>query len=164
MHYRRWTKYGDPLFERYGQPARLLKEIVDQNPSECVFWPFGLSHGYGRVWLDGKQVSAHRAVCSMVHGDPPTLKHEAAHTCGNGSKGCVSPRHLRWATRQENEADKLIHGTSNRGARHGMAKITDEIARQIKASAEPRREIAKRFGVKKDTVHKIKQGKLWRHV
>lgn len=85
--------------------------------------------------------------------------------CGNGSKGCVNPGHLKWATRAENEADKIDHGTSNRGERSGNAKLTNEEAVEIKrllgVTKLSQKRIAQSFGVSATTVHEIASGKRW---
>lgn len=64
-------------------------------------------------------MNAHRLMCVFVNGDCPPDKNEAAHSCGN--RKCVNPAHLRWATYEENGADKIIHGT-NRGWKHPTEK------------------------------------------
>lgn len=48
-----------------------------------------------------------RIICELVHGEPPTSAHEAGHTCPKGERaGCISPFHLQWMTRAENEQYK----------------------------------------------------------
>jgi hypothetical protein len=42
-------------------------------------------------------------MCLLAHGEAPPGKNIVAHWCGNAK--CVSPRHLRWATQQENADD-----------------------------------------------------------
>ncbi|CAO0835154.1 HNH endonuclease OS=Streptomyces microflavus OX=1919 GN=Smic_80730 PE=4 SV=1 [Streptomyces microflavus] len=39
---------------------------------------------------------------------------------------------LRWGSRSENEGDKVQHGTSNRGAGNGWAKLSDDDVREIR--------------------------------
>lgn len=48
-----------------------------------------------------------RLVCEWYQGPPPTPAHEAGHTCPQGENSlCVSPHHLEWMTRTENEQYK----------------------------------------------------------
>ena len=120
-HNRRWVKYGDPLGGRPspGEGPRFYQDVVlpYADKDSCLAWPFGrTSKGYGKIWVDGKTHLVSRLACAHAHGEAPTLTHEAAHSCGKGHEGCVNPHHLRWATRTENFADKIIHGT-NTGAR-----------------------------------------------
>jgi hypothetical protein len=112
-----------------------------------------------RLWAE----NAHRVMCLLAHGQPPSIEHVAAHSCGNGAGGCVNPRHLRWATASGNEADKVFHGTSNRGERSGSAKLTESEVRSIR-SLEGRmtqQDIADKFGVHLMTVNSILRRRNW---
>jgi hypothetical protein len=75
----------------------------------------------------------------------------------------MNPRHLRWATRRENHADKKIHGTHNSGARNGGAKITEGVAREIpsmrgKASLA---DLVAIYGISKQQISAIHTGRKW---
>lgn len=51
-----------------------------------------------------------RLVLEWAAGPPPTNLHEAGHTCPKGENEiCVNPEHLRWMTRDENEAHKRTY-------------------------------------------------------
>ena len=78
----------------------------------------------------------------------------------------MNPRHLRYASRAENEADKVRHGTSNRGERHGLSKLTASQVREIKQLSDARTndELAELFGVKPPTIDAIRRGKRWKHI
>lgn len=168
-HYTRWRSHGHPLGG--GSPkgktaAEWLEQFLQLPPTDdCVIWPFSRgSAGYGRVTLNGRRQSASRAVCERVHGAAPTPGHEAAHSCGKGHTGCVNPRHLRWATCAENHADKLLHGTDNRGERHGQHVLArqDVLAiRSLRRDGQPRAQLARRFGIAATTVRDIEQGVTW---
>ena len=95
----------------YGSVPVFVRDVaVPFDGDGCLLWPFQISTtGYGRLEVNGKKKIASRYVCELAHGEPPTRQHEAAHSCGNSK--CVNPKHLRWATHTENEADKLVHGT-----------------------------------------------------
>lgn len=117
-HYHRWERHGDPLAggTTRGEPARYLAQVVlPYAGDECLTWPYSrMKNGYANHTHEGRTVVLSRLVCNLVYGAPPTPRHEAAHSCGNGHLGCVNPRHLCWKTHTENEADKLIHGTRRR--------------------------------------------------
>lgn len=169
-HYGRWRKHGDPIAggTARNEAFRYMQEVVfAYNGSKCLIWPYACDgHGAARVSADGKVISVARAACEKRHGPPPSPTHHAAHSCGRGDEGCVAPAHLRWATPAENEGDKFLHGTSNRGERHGCAKLTEQEARQI-LSMKGRylqREIAEMFGVERTTISLIHSGKLWAHL
>ncbi len=102
---------------------------VDYAGDDCLAWPFALkSDGYGQLMFRGKNTRAHRVMCMLAHGEPPHPGYLACHSCGKGREACVNPRHLRWASAYENMADKITHGTHNRGERHVFAQLSDEEA------------------------------------
>jgi hypothetical protein len=99
----------------------------------------------------------------MTNGPPPTSKHQAAHSCGKGNLGCVSPKHLSWKTRAENEADKIEAGTSNRGERQWRAKLTADQVRAIRAreGTMTKEKIAEQFGVSPACIAAIHHRENW---
>jgi hypothetical protein len=143
------------------------------------------SHGYPVVRivpLFGKPKTrlVHRLVCEAFHGPPPFLGAEVAH--GDGRRSNPRADNLRWASRIENMADCVLHGTkatgarhgrftkperTPRGERHGHAKLTQAAVRAIRA--EPLgngsgRRLAAKFGVSPGTVCMIRGGRTWRHI
>lgn len=166
-HYQRFRKHGDPMGggTPNGEPERFYREVVLQyDGDDCLIWPFAkITQGYGEIRVDGIPRHVHRLVCEDVNGPPPTPKHQAAHSCGKGHEGCVTKGHLSWKTRLQNKSDELIHGTRNRGERHGQAKLTEPEVLEILAikCSEPIRSIAKRFGVTSGTISRIQTGKTW---
>jgi hypothetical protein len=105
----------------------------------------------------------HRLVCEYVNGAAPTPRHHAAHSCGNGHLGCVTPRHLSWKTPSENADDKLVHGTAQRGEKHAHAKLTENqvrIIRELKGTAS-QTTLAERFGVSPTTIGQIHNRRVW---
>ncbi len=116
-HYKRSKRGVDlsiPLPTRAlkGAPTEYIKTAAQYTGDDCLPWPYGRdSKGYGFVVEDGTFTGAHRRVCEEVNGPPPSPSHHAAHSCGNGRLGCVTPNHLRWATPKENVAEAISHGT-----------------------------------------------------
>lgn len=102
-----------------------------------------------------------RLVCLAFHGEPGEKK-DAAHNDGNRLNNRAG--NLRWATRKENMADTLAHGTRNRGERHGLAKLTAENVREIRASGETLGVLGARFGVSFQTISDIRCRNSWRHI
>ena len=89
----------------------LLAHVNNANDS-CLTWPFTKStRGYASIYVNGCGAYGHRVMCELAHGPAPSAKHVAAHSCGKGHKACVNPRHVRWATKKEDAADRKIHGT-----------------------------------------------------
>lgn len=159
-HYRRLLRHGDPLGggTSMGARQRWIAEHANFAGSECLIWPFSRTDsGYPQFKVGGASTLASRVMCAVAHGQPPTPEHQAAHSCGRGNKGCMNPRHLRWATRNENEADKVVHGTLPRGERQGSSRLTSAQVREIRrlAGLATHREIATRYGVSRGHVGRI---------
>lgn len=57
-----------------------------------------------------KRHAIHRLMAIAFIGDPPTLQHQVAHNDGDSGNNVIS--NLRWATPQENQQDRVIHGTA----------------------------------------------------
>lgn len=98
----------------------------------------------------GRMRYVHVIVATAFHGPRPSRDHEAAHADGN--KANNHRDNISWKTRAENAADKVIHGTTNRGDRNGMSKISESQADEIRrrfSGGELRATIAKDFGITK---------------
>lgn len=167
-HYHRWERHGDPLGggTEVGAPLKWLNEHSSYQGDECLVWPFATDrYGIGSVYVAGVITKASRAMCSIVNGEPQDELYEAAHSCGNGHLGCVNPKHLRWATTSENQMDRVIHGTSNRGSKNAQSILTEEQVRSIKqrlSRGERGKELAAAFGVSPMTISTIKNGTRWK--
>lgn len=166
-HASRLARHGDPLggTTNRGACIKFMAEVaIPFAGDECLTWPFGTNGvGYGTFHINRKAVSAHVHVCTTVHGDRPSRDHEAAHTCGNGHRGCCNPRHLRWATRKENKDDMNRHGTSPRGRQNPQSRLTEADVRSIRSmkGAKTERQIAEQFGVAPGTIGAIHRRKIW---
>jgi hypothetical protein len=143
-----------------GVSIRWLRAQVGWQSDECLFWPFGKSNGYGVFGYLGEAYYAHRYMCELVNGPPPSDDYEAAHSCGRGAQGCINPRHLDWKTRTDNQLDRALHGTKATGPR---GKIKPEDAEQIRILRDylPQREIAAMFGISRSNVSFIHCDKAW---
>lgn len=168
MHYTRLRRYGDPLERKAAATGELLKfynETVKRYDGEdCLIWPYSKDgNGYGRMYVDGKAVTVSRFLCGDINGEPPTKSHQAAHLCGNGHLGCVTKSHLVWKTVAENHADKVGHGTHNRGEKCPVSKLTEEDVVGIRSlrGIEKLDEIASRYGITKSTVKAIHYRRSW---
>lgn len=170
-HYKRVQRHGSAAPERRlkagpGKPRQWLLQHVEHDGDGCLIWPFArLSSGYGTVEWDGNTVTAHRQMCRLAHGEPPTTKHNAAHNCGNGFLGCIHPKHLRWATPSENEMDKVAHGTDARGERNGFHKLTAAdvayIRQTYRRGVVTMQSLADQLGVNKTAINKVLKGDSW---
>ena len=148
----------------------------------CWLWTGGLSRaGYGVLWVDGRQVLAHRYSHELAAGHVPPGCF-VCHRCD--TPACVRPDHLFVGTAAENSADMARKGraTSPSGERHrsvthpetvlrgeqkSQAKLSDAAVAEIRrawTAGEAQRSLARRFGVDQSQVSRVARGLVWRHV
>lgn len=166
-HWRKWRKEQGPAGT---QPARgELQEYLEQVvltciSEECLIWPYsGNGRGYGKITYGDKRQYVHRLVCEIVNGPAPSPRHQAAHGCGKGHLGCVNPRHISWLTPEENQADKLRHGTHQLGEQNAMSKLTPDDIKKIRAlrGEKTQAEIGRMFGIHQVQVSRIHRKARW---
>lgn len=164
MHYRRWRFYGDPMELRRtpnGEPQRFFHEVVlRHNSGDCLFWPYARTGGgYAEINTADGPKHVHRMVCEEVNGPPPTRYHVAAHACGKGDAGCVSPSCLHWKTQSENMDDRSSHGTSSRAS----GRLTERDVAEIRSLPRwiPSRLAAEQYGVSASHISAIRRGATW---
>jgi hypothetical protein len=149
------------------KPYNFLLEAAKSDTDDCVLYPYSKTDkGYGTARQNGNRYSAHRLVCELVHGEAPTGAF-ALHSCGNGQKGCVNPKHLRWGSAQDNADDREAMGNTSRGSKNGFAKLDEEKVVEIRAlrrAGLTLAEAGRPFGVSKHTVSLIMNGTRWAHV
>lgn len=167
-HYGRWLRCGDPAGKRVPNGAAvefLLTVAVPFDGEECLTWPFGTNKGYPWVRYEGVSQFGHRLACILRHGRAPSPNHEAAHSCGQGHKACINPRHLRWATPLENTADKLSHGTLKKGEDCYQSKLSSSEVKEIRALGGTmlQREIGALYGVDQSVISRVLSRKYWAH-
>ena len=79
---------------------RFWSKVKMGNPDDCWLWTAKIErNGYGRFWLDGHSVEAHRFAYELIRGPIPkglTIDH----LCRN--KACVNPAHLEVVTPRTN--------------------------------------------------------------
>lgn len=130
---RRGAIDAKPVYSPKGEALSWLARHAGYEGDDCLQWPFG--KGYGTVRINGATAKAHRHMCTLAHGEPPSPKHHAAHSCGRGDQGCINPRHLRWDTAVGNAADKFEHGTIPLGEDAWNARLTEEKVRWARSVA-----------------------------
>lgn len=144
---------------RMGAPERWLREVAAAYIGDsCLEWPFPRRYpnGYGALQAKVARTTAHRFVCVLAHGEPQG-RLDAAHICHN--RLCCNPQHLRWATRRDNLADRVVRRTVPQGDSHGMTKYSDETVRRLVVDYWSFvEETAAKLGMDKAHAHRILRG------
>lgn len=164
-HYQRWRRHGSPFKGRKtynGEPEKFIQKAFYWNSKNCLIWPFHCHPKFGYASI-GKNTRVSRIVCKKIHGCAPTKKHEAAHSCGKGHLGCISPLHLSWKTHFENMQDMIAHGTVARGTKIKSSKLDEEQVIEIRSrkGKELQRITALEFGIGQDQVSRIQTSHRW---
>lgn len=148
------SDYGHVLAMKE-KPGTVLKGIPDRD-------------GYLRVKLwEGnlaKHALVHRLVAEAFHGKPGPDQ-SVAHN--NGKRDDNRASNLRWATQVENVSDKKLHGTEQKGSKHGNASTDEEAIASVKRMlrrGETLSETAAATGVSFHVVADVSRGRTWRHV
>lgn len=170
LHYGRVLMHGEvgppnTTMADDGAPLEFIQRALKSATADCILYPYAKANGYGKLWFNGKNEGAHRLVCFLTHGAPPTDMHEAAHQCG--VRACVNSAHLSWKTGSENNKDKVLHGTATRGETHPHARLSanDIIEiRRLRSHGLSQQKIANQFGVSRENIRSILRGWTWSHV
>lgn len=126
-----------------------------------------LGYAYVGLWRDDKQerVPVHRLVALAFLPAPGAGQYQVAHRDGNRLHN--RPANLRWATPIENASDRVEHGTDARGAKNPGAKLTEAKVLAIRAASaagHSQADVARQFGVCRQTVGDIANRRRWSHI
>lgn len=176
MHYMRFRRANPeaPVLYEYGLSLgeKVSKLYQPGLPDECWLWRGSKNEaGYGRVPDEhGTMLLAHRAVWSVHHGKKIPNGMVLMHICD--TPACVNPAHLKLGSQAENLRDMREKGRGHdgfaiepiRGEAHHCANFTEDDVRAIRASEESSTVIAKRYGVHRTSIIKIRSRKTWKHI
>ena len=121
----------------------------------------GNGRGYEQLTLvrpDGKhqKTTVHACVAAAFLGPRPEGD-EVCHQDGNGMDSRLA--NLRYDSPAKNQADKVSHGTHNRGVRHYRTSLTEddvqEIRRSYAAGQASQSQLGAKFGLTQPTVWAI---------
>lgn len=139
-----------------------LMEVNIDKSGDCWEWTGRKNKsGYGLTGVKVGTELAHRAYWLLVVGEIPEGMC-LLHSCDN--KKCVNPSHLKIGTHAENmaEARERERMRPARGDRNGRAKISYEIAEEIrKDTVSSNVSLAKRYGVSDVLISNVRNGKSW---
>lgn len=121
------------------------------------------SHGYPTVSLCRETRTVHSLVLKAFTGPRPSSRHEARHI--DGDRENTSLDNLVWGTFEENQKDKIKHGTTNRGR---SRKLTVDDVLEIRKIVAGKKygkptytEIGGMFGIGGPAAYMIGNKKSW---
>lgn len=143
-----------------GPWGRFFEKVLAESVSGCWNWTGALyDQGYGRFYLDGKIVPAHR-YSWQIHFYEKVPDHLVVrHKCDNPR--CVNPLHLELGTHADNVADMDARGRRCSGQNQPYARLRNEWVRAIRNDTRSHRVIAADYGVSHRTIGKIKNREKW---
>jgi hypothetical protein len=145
--------------------GRIIRSFYVAGPTWRQLRPRVNAGRYLQIKLGGKRYYVHCLVLLAFVGPCPAGR-QARHfpdptpTNNNLSNLC-------WGTASENYADRVVHGTHNKGERHGNAKLTERTVRAIRRQATAGVDLwtlADKYGVCISSIRQIVRRKSWRHV
>lgn len=146
---------------------RYIKDRIIIDESGCWIWQrstagwgYREGRGYGKLGVNGKIISAHRASYEVFFGPIPPSLH-VCHRCDKTT--CVNPEHLFLGTNEENRRDSIVKKRHARGVSHGSARLSDAdvVAIRSLAGQKTGRELAVQFNVSPQQISKIIRGQRW---
>lgn len=127
------------------------------------------NNGYVTVSMRRKTVSVHRLVLLAFVGPCP-IGCEAAHE--NGDRTDNRLENLSWKSKHDNAIDRDRHGTTYRGERHHLSKLTEQQVREIRQRYVSRngrdfgntQQLAREYGTTESNIYDITHNVTWKHV
>lgn len=179
----RWAYFGESLHKKddlEGEEWITGKykdyDVTVSNKGRVITLSGGKTFGgtkgnykYTRICSDKKLYPVHQIICTIYHGEPPSVKHEPNHLDNNGFNNC--PENLVWATRTENttHAKKFAKKTTCYDKKAVEQYSTDG---ELIATFESITEASKTLGIRatsiscvcRNTKYKTAGGFVWKYV
>lgn len=142
---------------------RFWSKVSVRGPDECWPWIGSTDGRYGSYSIAGKRIKAHRVAWELANKTAFPEGMNACHSCDNPI--CVNPAHIWPGTQSENLFDAYRKGRGSKhrvfGSKTNSAKLTEADAAAVKMSAESTSVLARRYGVDRSTIKRIRNGTHW---
>jgi hypothetical protein len=151
----RTSRCGGKLEDKYN--ARVIRSI---DTNACWSWrgtPNG--NGYPTIGHKGKVLIASRVSYELHFGEFDKALW-VLHKCDNPI--CTNPTHLYLGTRADNMRDMVDRARQPRGERARLSKLKLAQVKLIWLDDRPARIVAQDYGITRQTVRDIKNGKTWK--
>lgn len=136
--------------------------VIDENGCHICISHLSCKEDYPKFFRNGKVWKIYRFLYIEKYGELPKGI-VVRHKCDN--KMCINVDHLEAGTHQDNMNDKVNRGRSLRGSQNPASVLTEEDVRMIKMDiASSHRQLARKYGVSQQTISKIRNGILWKHI
>lgn len=163
------------LQHRHMQTESERLNAFDVSESGCWEWSGNRNtQGYGVIIIGRKGRLAHR-ISFVRHGGVIVEGELVLHRCDNPP--CINPEHLFSGTQFDNMGDSVSKGrfvtakrisSYPRGERHGHAKLTEDLVREIRISYAlgdaSQSELGRMYDIKQSTIGAIVKRKTWDRV
>lgn len=166
----RWTTI--PIAPKYeASTGGLIRNL--KSGRLCRSYTSGGRYPFACLWIgetketrEKRRVAVHKIVALCFLGPRPEGM-VIRHLDGNSHRPELS--NLAYGTCRENEADKLRHGTETLGERHGLAKLSPTVVREIRTRLDSnpklnKTHLGKELGVHRSLIYLIQEGKAWAYV
>lgn len=140
---------------------KLSNNLVETDSGCWEFVGGRTGSNYGALWVDGKNVSAHRLAYELTFG-PIEKGKVVCHRCDNPP--CCNPDHLFIGSIQDNKDDEINKDRHVYGERVGNHKLTEDDVRAIRVLLDENftlQYIGNKFNVTRQAIHRIKYGLSW---
>ncbi len=142
--------------------SKFWEKVKVKDLDDCWEFQGAKTHnGYGKHYESGFNWRAHRYVWYKIHGLIPDSIN-VLHGCDNPA--CCNPMHLFLGTQADNLKDRDNKNRQAKGENNGRAKLTFNDAMSIIARRGKGTSIgvlAKKYGVCREQIYKIINGKSW---
>lgn len=169
-HYAQWRRSikGKPPKSTVKSKSNIYIEDValKWESNSCLRWPFEINKkNYAIISVLRKSKHAHRLICEIKHGKPPSVNSQAWHTCGNKDGGCVNPNHIKWI--EPSEPIRIKKRRCEKiGENHYNSKLSNKDVLEIyrKKNKEPAAKLADYYRVSVSAVYMIWSRRNYRSV